>query len=136
MAVVKQDGVIFDWEELDSLLKDAQVERQVMQEVLEWSPETLRTPEGTIRIFFLPAMRMIAVEVIPVNPENSLELQCRRILQQAFQNGLFDEFLVTLRIYKRLRPVILYFAERFAKLECMNVSLSLSHIAGGDGYAL
>ena len=108
----------------------------LLREVLEWSPESLVTDSGDrIRLFMLPASRDIAIEVIPANPADNVNLQCRKILQRAVQDGLFNQLLTTLEVYKRLRPVMQRIAERAAQFESMNLSLRLSHIAGGDGYA-
>jgi len=136
MIVRKQESVIFSIDELGGLQLDLE-ERELLKEILMWSSEALMDDSGNrIVVFLLRASGDIVIEVIPANSDASVE-QCRQILSEAVRGGLFNPLLTTLKVYKRLRPVILYFAERFAKLESMNMSLSLSHgkFAGGDGYA-
>ena len=133
MVVRKEESVIFSIDELDELPSEFKKELGLLREILEWSPEAITDSSGNrIVVFLLRASNEIVIEVKPADSANISVHQCKQILAQSVRAGLFDQLCTTLEVYRRIRPLILYFAQRFAQLESMNVSLI--H-AGGDGYA-
>ena len=142
MPVCKEASVVFFLEEVDFLshaIYETKAYRE-LREILTHS-QSIEMQEGRIDMYVLPASQAVVLEVSPKHPEENLESQARAILRHAFQEGLFDEFLTTVRIYSRLRPLFLQIIERVAREQAVwATAAALNGCAnshhGGDSHAL
>ena len=103
--------------------------RQLLQIPLQFC-----TPSGDrIELFVLPASHDLAVSVKPATPVPVDKAQecARAILQKAAADGVFNDFIVALKVLSYLEPFIRRTADHSAMREAKYLELRLRNSVGG-----
>ena len=103
--------------------------RQLLQLPLQFC-----TPSGDrIELFVLPASQDLAISVKTATPVSVEEAQeyARRVLQRAIADGVFNDFIVALKVLSYLEPFIRRTADHSAMREAKYLELRLRNSVGG-----
>ena len=108
----------------------------VLRQVLR-TPLHFETSDGDrIELFVLPASQDLAISVKPARPVPCQQAQecARAILQKAVADGVFNDFIVALKVLSYLEPFIRCTADHAAVREMTHLKLRLiaGELNGGD----
>jgi len=131
----RQEIVLFYDRVIDIMppeMRNQFVLRQLLQIPLQFC-----TPSGDrIELFVLPASQDLAISVKPATPVSVEEAQeyARRVLQMAVADGVFNDFIVALKVLSYLEPFIRCTADHAAVREMTHLKLRLiaGELNGGD----